>query len=137
MDIAAAQERLRRLAAEEDLPYGDRKKTFNSRLSQELAVWAEQQPGGTGIHDALFKAYFVDGRNLALVDELLEVVSALKLDTAQARHVLEGRTMSSAVDADWRRSRELGVTGVPTFVVGNRCVVGAQPFEVLERLVEP
>ncbi len=54
----------------------------------------------------------------------------------QAREVLEKRTYKDAVDADWEKSRRYGVTGVPTFVVGNRGVVGAQPYEALEELVK-
>jgi len=50
--------------------------------------------------------------------------------------VLEKRTFKEAVDADWNLSRQYGITGVPTFVVGTRGVVGAQPYEVLEQLVE-
>ena len=45
------------------------------------------------------------------------------------------RRGKDAVDADWKRSRELGVTDVPAFVVGDRAVVGAQPYGVLEKLV--
>jgi predicted DsbA family dithiol-disulfide isomerase len=40
-----------------------------------------------------------------------------------------------SVDADWQRSRVLGVTSVPTFVVGKRGLVGAQPYEQLEAFV--
>ncbi len=43
--------------------------------------------------------------------------------------------MKSDVDRDWARAAELGVTGVPTFLVGDRGVVGAQPYEALEQLV--
>jgi len=39
------------------------------------------------------------------------------------------------VDADWALSRQYGITGVPTFVVGRYGVVGAQPYEALEALV--
>ena len=49
--------------------------------------------------------------------------------------MLEKRTYRAAVDADWKLSREYGITGVPTFVVGRRGVVGAQPYEALEQLV--
>jgi predicted DsbA family dithiol-disulfide isomerase len=49
--------------------------------------------------------------------------------------VLERRTFKAAVDADWAASRQLGVTGVPTFVAGRYGVVGAQPYEVLDQLV--
>ena len=50
--------------------------------------------------------------------------------------MLSRRSFKNAVDADWQKSRAYGVTGVPTFVTGGRSVVGAQPYEVLEELVE-
>ena len=49
--------------------------------------------------------------------------------------VLEERRYRAAVDADWMKAREDGVTGVPTFVAGNRRVVGAQPYDALVELV--
>jgi predicted DsbA family dithiol-disulfide isomerase len=97
----------------EGLPYGERTMTYNSRLSQELGKWADTQPGGEAFHDAMFRAYFVE-----------------------ARDVLKERRFKDAVDADWAKSRHLGVTGVPTFVAGGYGVVGAQPYEVLVQLVE-
>ena len=57
------------------------------------------------------------------------------LPRGQGRKVLESGRFKDAVDADWQRSVNLGVTGVPTFLVGDRAVVGAQPYEVLEELV--
>ena len=48
--------------------------------------------------------------------------------------MVEKRTFKDAVDADWRLSRQYGITGVPTFVAGRRSVVGAQPYEALEQL---
>ena len=50
--------------------------------------------------------------------------------------MLEKRTFKDAVDADWKLSRQYGITGVPTFVVGRYGVVGAQPYEELEQLVQ-
>ena len=135
MDIPAVKTRIARLMAEEGLPYGDRTMTYNSRLAQELAKWAETQPGGGAIHDALFRAYFVAGRNIARVDTLVEVAQQIGLDGDQGRKVLESGRFKDAVDADWQRSVNLGVTGVPTFLVGDRAVVGAHPYEVLEKLV--
>lgn len=119
----------------EGLPYGVRTMTYNSRLGQELAAWAMTQPGGEAIHDALFRAYFVHGRNLALMAELLSVAAGVGLNAAEAEEVLRSRAFREQVDGDWQRSRELGITGVPTYVCGGRGVVGAQPYEVLEQLV--
>jgi predicted DsbA family dithiol-disulfide isomerase len=62
-------------------------------------------------------------------------VERLGLSVDGAREVLEKRTFEAAVDADWALSRQYGITGVPTFVVGHYGVVGAQPYEALEALV--
>ena len=135
-DIPKMQAQMRARMAAEGLPYGDRKMTFNSRLAQELASWAVSQPGGEAIHDALFRAYFVEGKNIGDPDVLAEIVEKVGLPLEQAREVLEKRTHKAAVDADWEKSREYGVTGVPTYVVGDRGVVGAQPYESLEELLK-
>jgi predicted DsbA family dithiol-disulfide isomerase len=120
----------------EGLPYGERTMTYNSRLAQELGKWADTQPGGEAIHDALFRAYFVQTQNIGDPAVLLEIVDKLGLSAEGAREVIEKRTFKDAVDEDWALSRQLGVTGVPTFVAGRYGVVGAQPYETLERLVE-
>jgi predicted DsbA family dithiol-disulfide isomerase len=49
--------------------------------------------------------------------------------------VLEKRTFKDAIDAHWNLTRQYGITGVPTFVVGRRGGGGAQRYEVLEQLV--
>ena len=120
----------------EGLPYGERTMTYNSRLAQELGKWADTQPGGEAFHDAMFRAYFVDARNISEPAVLLEIVTEVGLPVAGAREVLEKRTFKDAVDRDWALSRQYGITGVPTFVAGHRGVVGAQPYEVLEQLVK-
>jgi predicted DsbA family dithiol-disulfide isomerase len=120
----------------EGLPYGERTMTYNSRLAQELGKWADTQPGGEAIHDALFRAYFVDARDISQPAVLLEIAQQVGLPVDAARDVLEKRTFKAAVDADWNLSRQYGVTGVPTFVAGRYGVVGAQPYKALEQLVK-
>mgnify|MGYP000049346005 FL=1 len=136
VDLDGMYTRMKGLMDEEDLPYSHRTHTYNSRLAQELGKWADTQPGGEAIHDALYRAYFVDGVNVGDVEALLKVAAAVGLDVEAAREVLESRSFSDAVDEDWAKSRQYGVTGVPTFVAGRQGVVGAQPYEALEQLLE-
>lgn len=128
------QERLAALAEAEGLPFRPRERTYNSRLAQELAEWAEGE-GVAAIHDALFRAYFAEGKDIGDPGVLAGIAGGLGLPEEEAREVLSTRRFAPAVDRDWRRSRDMGVTGVPTFVAGGYAVVGAQPYEVLERLV--
>jgi len=120
----------------EGLDYGKRTHTYNSRLAQELGKWADTVDGGEALHDLIYRAYFVDAKNVGDIDVLIGLVEEAGLDAAAAREVLETRSFEGEVDADWEKSRQYGVTGVPTFVAGRYGVVGAQPYEMLEKLAE-
>ena len=134
-DIETMRAQMRARMAAEGLPYGNRSMTYNSRLAQELGAWADGQPGGEAIHDALFRAYFVDARDISDPAVLVEIATSVGLPAEAAREVIEKRTHKAMIDADWEKSHEYGVTGVPTFVIGRNGVVGAQPYEALEQLV--
>jgi predicted DsbA family dithiol-disulfide isomerase len=140
VDPEAMYQRMKGLMDAEGLPYARRTHTYNSRLAQELGTWADTKPGGPlgpgAIHDKLYRAYFVEGRNIGDVDLLVEIAASVGLPEDEARAVLEERRCKEAVDADWEKSHRYGVTGVPTFVAERYGVVGAQPYEVLEQLVE-
>jgi len=136
IDIPAAQARMKQLMDAEGLPYADRTMTYNSRLAQELAAYAVTQPGGEQIHECLFRAYFVDGINIASVDNLIGIATSIGLEHAACRDVLASRKHRTTVDTDWNRSHTRGVTSVPTFVVARNAVIGAQPYEILEQLLE-
>lgn len=134
-DLEAMQARMAGLMAEEGLPYGERTHTYNSRLAQELGKWADAEGRGDAFHEAMFHAYFVTGQNISDIDALVQIAASVGLSADTARAVIAERRFQAAVDADWQRSREYGITGVPTFVANGRGVVGAQPYEMLERLV--
>lgn len=115
-----------------------------SRLAHEAAAFARDRGRFDAVHEALFRAFFQDGRDLAEASVLMDVAAGAGLDSgalgalgaalAQGRHTV-------AVLADEAAARRLGLTGVPAMVVGHAgggervMVSGAQPFEVLERAV--
>ena len=105
--------------------------TYNSRLAQELGKWAEQMGKGDAFHDAVFRAYFADGRNIADLNILTDVATSVGLDAKEASAMLAARTFKEAVDTDWTRAYKSRVTAVPTFLMNGQTLVGAQPFNVL------
>jgi predicted DsbA family dithiol-disulfide isomerase len=136
VDPEAMYARMKTLMDAEGLPYGRRTHTYNSRLAQELGKWADTQPGGAALHDALYRAYFVDARNIGDPEILVEIAQSVGLPADEARAVLAERRFKDAIDADWAKSHAYGVTGVPTFVAERYGVVGAQPYEVLVELLK-
>ena len=115
-DIPKMQAQMRARMAAEGLPYGERTMTFNSRLAQELGKWADSQPGGEAIHDALFRAYFVDCLNIG--DPA--VWCGLPSVGCPATRLVRSPTLRShqAAVVPTGRNPANGVTGVLTFVAG-------------------
>jgi predicted DsbA family dithiol-disulfide isomerase len=129
-------ERLQQVAAQEGLPLGDRKYTYNSRLAQETSKWAEYKGKGWEFHHTIFDAYFAGGKNIGRKDILVEAAQSVGLSGREAREVLEKRSFKEAVDMDWIMAKNMGITAVPTFVVDKQAIVGAQPYEVLEKFLQ-
>jgi len=127
--------RLKEVARTEGLAFGDRKMTYNSRLAQELGKWAEAEGRGQEFHEAVFAAYFADGQNIALPAVLAAAARSAGLPADEALEVVKTRRFKEAVDRDWLRSRQIGVTAVPTFMIDETRLVGAQPYKVLEKFV--
>lgn len=127
---------LKKTAADLGLALGRREKTYNSRLAQELGLWAESKNKGDEFHLAAFKAYFVDGKNIAKIHVLIDIATSVGLPDNEAVAVLDSRTFKTAVDVDWKLSREKAISGVPAFVVNQDILVGAQPYEMLAKFLD-
>src|SRR5689334_25084685 len=96
IDPEAAYQRMKGLMDAEGLPYGRRTHSYNSRLAQELGKWADTMPSGAAIHDKLYKAYFVEAKNLADIDLLVDIAASVGLPADQARAVLTERRFKQA-----------------------------------------
>ena len=75
------------------------------------------------------------GKNLASQEVLLELAREAELSDSDAQDVLNSRSHSGKVDAHWQEARSLGITAVPSFLIGLNRVVGAQSYEILADLV--
>jgi len=135
--VAAMVAGLRRTAESMGLPFGARTNTYNSRLAQELGIWADDQGRGQQYHHAAFRAYFGNGRNLARVEVLVDLARQAGLSASDASRILAERIYRRRVDQDWNLARELAITAVPTFLAGERRLVGAAGYNALVGLVNP
>jgi predicted DsbA family dithiol-disulfide isomerase len=136
-EIVARNQRMKENMDREGLPYNaERNMSYNSRLAQELSKWAENKGKGGEIHSALFRAYFVDVKNIGKLAPLVEIANEVGLPADEATDVLMSRTFKQSVDDDWRRCAAYGVNAVPTFLAGRYMMVGAHPYESLEQLVQ-
>lgn len=135
MNIPGILSRLKKTAEELDLPWSGMEKSYNSRLAQEAGKWAEEKGRGEEFYRAVFRAYFAEGANIAKRDVLAELAGRVGLPREEASEVLESRRLGQAVDEDWALSRRSFITAVPTFIMDDRRVVGAQPYSRLDQLL--
>lgn len=87
--------------------------------------------------EALFEAYFAQGRDIGHRPVLAGIAAAVGLEGQAAFEVLQSGAEVEAVHAENLRAHRLGINGVPCFVVQERhAIAGAQEPEVLERLLD-
>ncbi len=134
-DIEAMLQRCQQVAKELDLPFGNRTRTYNSRRAQELGKWAEAMGTGEAFHMAVYHAYFVEGRNIALTSELCSIAATVGLSPDEARQVIDKKLYAAHVDDDWKHAAQLGVTAVPTSIYREQALVGFQAYENYRRLI--
>ncbi len=108
----------------------------NSRRALEAAEFVRERGKFDEYHLALFKAYFEDNLNIGQISVLRDIVSRIGLDPDELEEALQTGIYAERVQADIDESRELGITGVPAFIIGRRLVVGAQPYSVFKRAAE-
>jgi predicted DsbA family dithiol-disulfide isomerase len=129
----ALNDRVVATAAGEGLEYrldiAKRANTFNAHRLLQLAAREGRQGA---MKERLMAAYFTEGQSISEVESLVGLAKDAGLDPEQARAVLESDEFSDEVRADEREAAELGITGVPFFVINRRYAVsGAQPSELL------
>ncbi|GAA4210520.1 DsbA family protein [Actinocatenispora rupis] len=109
----------------------------NTRPAHRLAWYAGREGRGNEVAEGLFSAYFTEGRNVADPGVLLEVGVAAGLDRDALAAFLASDDGVAEVDAELDEARELGITGVPTFVfAGKYAVSGAQEADTLLEVLD-
>ncbi len=116
----------------------DRAQRANTMRAHRLNWWAAQ-PGSTidpmDMNTELMRAYFTDGRNISSIDTLTEIASGLGADADTVAAFLHSNEGEIDVASDLQMAADMGVTGVPTFVVVDSqwAVSGAQEPDTLVR----
>ena len=124
---------LDRLAAADGLIYHlaecARGNTFDAHRLIHLGA---EHGRGDQVKEALFHAYFTDLRPIGEPEVLAEVAVGAGLAAAEVARVLESERFGDQVRDDERRAQDLGVTGVPFFVIDQKFALpGAQDVEVV------
>jgi predicted DsbA family dithiol-disulfide isomerase len=125
-------EPLRSHARESSLVMRPPRVTPNTMFALEATEYAQQQGKFLEFHQAAYRAYWEDGKDLGDLAVMEELAAATALDWAELRERLEGHHYTAAVMGQYQEARQHGIQGIPTFLMGNLLFTGAHPYPVFQ-----
>ena len=112
------------------------KRTPNTIDAHRLIHWAGIEGRQTAAVSALFRAYFVDARDIGDAEVLADIADSIEMDASLVTRLLQTDADIEDIRARDAHSRQMGVTSVPTFIVGGQhAVPGAQPPELWAKVI--
>ena len=104
----------------------------------EAAKWVERHhPERFEEYDlSLFEAFFAETRDISSAAVLADLAQRLDLPGAALAEALRAGELREAVWADHREAMEVGVTSIPTVVMGGYGISGAVPYEEYAQAAE-
>lgn len=131
-------DRMTQVGADNGLDFRfDRARPGNTFDAHRLLHWAAAQGRQDALKERLFVAYMHEGKSVADHEVLIELAAEVGLDPERAQALLSSDEHAREVRHDESTAAQLGVSGVPFFVIDGRYAVsGAQPSEVLHQAME-
>jgi predicted DsbA family dithiol-disulfide isomerase len=105
--------------------------------SHRLIRWAEANGVQDEVVERLFIAYFENGEDIGDIRVLADIADLSGMDGVEVAEMLEGDTDSALVEREDQIAHEMGVTGVPAMIFGNKLAVsGAREPEMLAVVID-
>lgn len=115
----------------------DKSVVVNSQKAHQLIQFAKTKGLGDEVEERLFKAFFTEGKSIADIDTLTQLGKEIGLDEAELQTAFTDDKYAYLVKQDIQEARQIGVRGVPFFVIDRKYAVsGAQPAEAFLQNLE-
>ncbi len=135
--VRAGEQRLAEMAAELGLPYRVDRLHGNTRDAHRLIQLGVDRGVADDLVPRLFRANFAEARSIFEPAALIEIAAEAGLDPVEAGDVLEGTAYAERVRADEQLAAEIGINGVPFFVLDRAYgISGAQPAATFSTVLE-
>ena len=147
-----SEERLRQIADSYGMEFVSTKRIYNTRLAHEATEHArehgnparfnspiqrDERGKGNEFHKVIFRKVYAKGEDPSQWDVLRSAAEEVGLNADEMQRDVENEKYTAHVADQVRWAYQIGVTGVPTYVINNRyAIVGAQPYEVFKNALE-
>ncbi|MBV6449315.1 MAG: hypothetical protein MHPDNHAH_00025 [Anaerolineales bacterium] len=132
-----SEERLRSIADGYGMPFRSTERVYNTRLAHEATEYAREHSKGNEFHKIVFRKVYAEGYDPSQWATLRAAAEEAGLDADEMQRDVESEKYTATVVDRVRWAYQIGVTGVPTYVINNRyAIVGAQPYDVFKDALE-
>ena len=132
-----SEERLQSMAAMHGMEFRSTERIYNTRIAHEATEYAREKGKLDKFHKVVFRQVYADGLDISKWDVLRAAAEEVGLDGADMQTVVDGGKYTAHVAEQVRWAQQIGVSGVPTYVINDRyAIVGAQPYEAFKNALE-
>ena len=147
-----SEERLRQIAESYGMDFVSTQRIYNTRLAHEATEYArvhgnparfpspiqrDERGKGNEFHKVVFRKVYAEAQDPSQWDVLRAAAQEVELDPEEMQREVENEKYTAEVVDKVRWAYQIGVTGVPTYVINNKyAIVGAQPYEVFKSALE-
>jgi predicted DsbA family dithiol-disulfide isomerase len=128
-----SEQRLEAIANSYGMEFQSTKRIYSTRLAHEATEYARDHGKANEFHKTLFRKVYAEGQDPSQWAMLRVTAEEVGLKADEMQKLVEGNKYTDLVEEQVRWAQQIGVTGVPTYVINNRyAVVGAQPYDVFK-----
>jgi predicted DsbA family dithiol-disulfide isomerase len=128
-----SEERLASMANAYGMDFKSTERIYNTRLAHEATEYAREQGKLNEFHKIVFRLVYAEGQDISQWNVLRNAAQEAGLDGEAMQRDVESGKYTESVNEQVQRAYQIGVTGVPTYVINDRyALVGAQPYEVFK-----
>ncbi len=132
-----SEERLASIAAMYGMSFRSTDRVYNTRLAHEATEYARVNGKGNEFHKILFRKVYAEEGDPSQWETLRSAAEEAGLNADEMQNDVESEKYTADVVDKVRWAYQIGVTGVPTYVINDRyAIVGAQPYEVFKDALE-
>jgi len=131
---SGSEQRLEQMANGYGMKFASTKRIYNTRLAHEATEYAREHGKANEFHHVIFRKVYADGLDVSKWDVLRSAAEEVGLNAEEMQLNVQDGKYTAEVAGQVREAYEIGVSGVPTYVINNKyALVGAQPYEVFKQ----
>jgi len=132
-----SEERLRTMANAYGMDFESTERIYNTRIAHEATEYARENGKGNEFHKIIFRKVYAEKQDPSDWDVLRSAAEEAGLNADEMQREVDGGKYTANVADQVNWAYQIGVTGVPTYVINDRyAMVGAQPYEVFKNALE-